>query len=108
MAITRRQQQCGVAVLILGIDLRAVRNQPIDGRGLTLLRRFVKCSSTITIRRINGGAGSHGISFAAGGRLLLVTNTGTSTVSVIDAERDEVVKTVPVRGGPEGIAYKRP
>jgi len=37
----------------------------------------------------------------------LVTNTGTSAVSVIDTERDEVIKTIPVARAPEGIAVKR-
>ena len=54
------------------------------------------------------GGTTHGITFAGDGKYLLVTNTGTSTVSVIETEKDQVVGTIKVAGGPEGIAYKRP
>jgi YVTN family beta-propeller protein len=78
-----------------------------DGRGTVQKIDLVanKIVKTIFIRQ---DAGSHGVGFAAGGKLLLITNTGSSTVSVIDTERDEIVRTISVRGGPEGIAYKRP
>ena len=58
--------------------------------------------------RIAPDAGTHGISFAAGGRLLLVTNTGAGTVSVIDTERDVVIRTIQVATAPEGIAFRHP
>jgi len=34
-----------------------------------------------------------------------VTNTGADSVSVIDTTRNQVIKTLPVGGFPEGIAY---
>lgn len=52
-------------------------------------------------------AASHGVSFGNGGRLLFITNTGTSTVSIIDTTKDEVVDTVKVSTAPEGIAFKK-
>jgi YVTN family beta-propeller protein len=78
-----------------------------DGRGTV---EKIDLSENKVVKRISLGAdaGSHGIGFAAGGKLVLVTNTGTNTVSVINAETDEVIQTIRVRGGPEGIAYKRP
>lgn len=78
-----------------------------DGRGTVQKIDLAKNQVVKTIS-IRPDAGSNGVSFAAGGKLLLITNSGSSTVSVIDTERDEVVRTIPVRGGPEGIAYKRP
>lgn len=65
-------------------------------------------NSIVETIRIVPDAGSHGISFGAGGRLLFVTNTGNSTVSVIDTTRDEIINTVQVARAPEGIAFKRP
>jgi YVTN family beta-propeller protein len=58
--------------------------------------------------RIAPDAGSHGISFGVDGKLLFITNTGTSTISMIDTATDEVVDTVKVATAPEGIAFKRP
>lgn len=54
---------------------------------------------------IGEGAGSHGISFAADGDLLLVTNMGTSTLSIIDTKSDMVIHTVRVPTAPEGVAF---
>jgi YVTN family beta-propeller protein len=51
-------------------------------------------------------AGSHGVGFAGDGRWLLVTKTGANSVSIIDTETDEVIKTIPVPKAPEGIAVK--
>jgi YVTN family beta-propeller protein len=78
-----------------------------DGRG-TVQKIDLATNSVVKTIRIAPDAGSHGISFGAGGRLLFVTNTGNSTVSVIDTTRDEVVNTVPVARAPEGIAFIRP
>ncbi|RKP44814.1 hypothetical protein D7Z26_26475 [Cohnella endophytica] len=39
------------------------------------------------------------------GKQVLVSNTGSGTVSVIDPATDTVVKTITVGGGPQGIAF---
>ena len=39
---------------------------------------------------------------------MFITKTGASTVSVIDTDKDEVVRTVKVATAPEGIAFKPP
>lgn len=39
---------------------------------------------------------------------MFITNTGASTVSVIDTDKDEVVQTVKVATAPEGMAFKPP
>jgi YVTN family beta-propeller protein len=41
------------------------------------------------------------------GRWRLITNTGANSISIIDTETDEVIKTSPVPKAPEGIAVKR-
>jgi len=41
------------------------------------------------------------------GRWLLITNAGANSISIIDTETDEVIKTSPVPKAPEGIAVKR-
>lgn len=53
-------------------------------------------------------AGSHGVSFGVDAKLLFITNTGASTISMIDTVTDEVVDTVKVATAPEGTAFKRP
>ena len=39
------------------------------------------------------------------GRRLWATNRYHASVSVIDTRRGRVVRTIPVRGGPHGLAY---
>ena len=58
--------------------------------------------------RIAPDAGSHGVSFGPEGKLLFITNTGASTISVIDTATDEVIDAIKVATAPEGIAFKRP
>lgn len=41
-------------------------------------------------------ADGHGAGFAGEGRWLLITNTGADSVSIIDTETDEVMKTATV------------
>ena len=51
--------------------------------------------------QIRPGAGTHEITFAASGKLMLVTQTGTSTVPLIDTEHDEVLGEIKVGTAPE-------
>src|SRR3990172_2379360 len=53
-------------------------------------------------------AGSHGVAFGAGGKLMFITNTGASPVSVIDTDNDEGVRTGRVATAPEGMRCKPP
>jgi YVTN family beta-propeller protein len=78
-----------------------------DGKG-TVQKISLATNTIVKTIRIAPDAGSHGISYGAGGKLLFVTNTGNSTVTVIDTTRDEIMKTVPVARAPEGIAFLKP
>ncbi|MBI5012854.1 MAG: hypothetical protein HZC06_09100 [Methylocystis sp.] len=53
---------------------------------------------------IAADADIHGVGFAGGSRWLLIINTGGNSLSIIDAEIDQVVKTISVPKAPEGIA----
>jgi YVTN family beta-propeller protein len=59
---------------------------------------------TITAR-VPTGAGPHDMTFAEGGRFLLVTNQGGATVSVIAAASHSLIGTVPVAGRQTSIAF---
>jgi len=61
-------------------------------------------SAAITIR-LPTGAGPHDMTFAEGGRFLLVTNRGDATVSVIDVAARRVMGSVAVTGRPVSVAY---
>jgi YVTN family beta-propeller protein len=78
-----------------------------DSRGSVQKIDLVSNHIVKTIR-IAPDAGSHGVAFGAGGKLMFITNTGASTVSVIDTDKDEVVQTMKVATAPEGIAFKPP
>lgn len=78
-----------------------------DGRS-TVQKIDLATNTIVKTIRIAPDAGSHGIAYVAGGKLLFVTNAENSTVSVVDTTRDEIVNTVPVARAPEGIAFKRP
>jgi YVTN family beta-propeller protein len=75
-----------------------------DGRGVVQKIDLAThtIANTITIA---SDAGTHGISYAAGGRYLMVTNMGASTVSIIDTAVDQVVRSIRVATAPEGLAY---
>jgi YVTN family beta-propeller protein len=78
-----------------------------DARG-TVQRIDLETNAITSTISLGDDAGTHGIAFAGEGRLLLVTNTGHSTISVIDTERDTIVASIPVATGPEGIAVVGP
>jgi YVTN family beta-propeller protein len=78
-----------------------------DGRG-TVQKIDLATNQVVKTIGIGRAAGTHGITFAGGGTLLLVTNTGAGTVSVIDTQRDDVLKEINVGTAPEGIAFRQP
>jgi YVTN family beta-propeller protein len=55
--------------------------------------------------RLPTGEAPHDLAFADGGRLLLATNAGSGTVSVVDVTARRVVGTIPVAGQPSSIVY---
>jgi len=64
----------------------------IDARGLTV-------TSTVKV-----GKAPYGAALTPDGTLLYVTNQHDDSVSVVDANRLEVVRTLPGFGYPEGVA----
>jgi YVTN family beta-propeller protein len=77
-----------------------------DGAG-TMQKIDLAANKAVKMISIAPDASSHGVGFAGDGRWLLVTNTSANSVSIIDTESDEVIKTIPVPKTPEGIAVKR-
>ncbi len=60
------------------------------------------------VQTLKTGLGAHGVSVSADGALVFVTNTADDSVSVIDAQQQTVIGTVPVGDGPNGIVYAIP
>lgn len=58
------------------------------------------------LKDIPSGKGAHGIAFSADGKIAYVTNTWENTVSVIDLDKEEIVKTISVGSKPNGIALQ--
>lgn len=56
-----------------------------------------------TQQEIDVGARPAGVTLSLDGRYLFTANTGSDDVSVIDLERREVIKTIPVGDGPVGV-----
>jgi YVTN family beta-propeller protein len=77
-----------------------------DGRG-SVQKIDLATNKIVKTIHIAPDAGSHGLAFGDGGKLLFVTNTGASTVSIVDTSKDEVVDTIKVSTAPEGIAFKK-
>jgi YVTN family beta-propeller protein len=64
-----------------------------DGRG-TVQKIDLATNKIVTTIHIAPDAGSHGVSFGLDAKLLFITNTCASTISVIDTATDEVIDTV--------------
>lgn len=78
-----------------------------DGRG-SVQKIELATNRVVKTIPIAATAGSHGVCFGVGGKLLFITNTCASTISIIDTTTDEIIDTVKVATVPEGIAFKRP
>lgn len=59
-------------------------------------------------KTLKTGLGAHGVSASADGALVFVTNTADDSVSVIDVRQQNVLGTMPVGDGPNGIVYASP
>jgi YVTN family beta-propeller protein len=74
---------------------------------LNVLSDDVSVMSTRTlnvIATIKVGSAPYGAALANGGKLLYVTNQHADSVSVIDADSLQVLRTLPGFGYPEGVA----
>ena len=60
------------------------------------------------VKTLKTGLGAHGVSASADGALVFVTNTADDSVSVIDVRQQNVLGTMPVGDGPNGIVYASP
>lgn len=56
-------------------------------------------------KSVKTGLGAHGVWVSSDGAFVFVTNISDDSVSIIDAQRQEVVATVPVGDGPNGIVH---
>jgi YVTN family beta-propeller protein len=75
-----------------------------DGRG-TVQTIDIGSHEVLKTIRIAPDAGTHGITCAADGRFLLVTDMGNSTVSIVDTTTDHVIQSIRVAAAPEGLAF---
>jgi YVTN family beta-propeller protein len=71
-----------------------------DGEGVAVVK-----TADSTVTRIRTGAGKHQIALSDDGRLVFVTNGGSSTLSVLDAEKLAKLADVPLAAPPSAVAY---
>ncbi|MDP8903420.1 MAG: hypothetical protein M3M86_06625, partial [Thermoproteota archaeon] len=80
-----------------------------DGQVLYVTRlggpiSVVDLEQKIVIKEIDSGDMPHRLSFTNGGEVLFVVNAESDTLSVIDSDKHEVIKTIPVGDSPGYVA----
>lgn len=86
----------GRQVLVANQGTEAVPNDTVS---------VINTATGAVSRTLTTGPGAHGVAASADGAFVFVTNTAGDSVSIIDTRRQEVVGSVPVGDGPNGIAY---
>lgn len=65
----------------------------------------IDVTSGSVVATLKGDTGPHGVAMSTDGALAFITNVNAGTLSVVDTQKQTIVKSYPVGAGPNGVTY---